>query len=271
MDPDDPRSRHVIHFIDAVKAVRPRAFVMENVKALASQPRWDLVLSEVLRRAEKLGYETRVLLLDAADFGVPQHRERMFLFGINQAESANLDDIVAPEKGPHQSVRTALSSGQPWQDQEAWQRSTAAIVPARSPVLRTSPFAGMLFNGQGRPLNLELPAPTISASLGGNHTPIVDQRWLDEPEEGGTAIIRYHDSVKRSQSPAVPKNWRRLSLIEAARLQTFPRDVAWGTPLSARFRHVGNAVPPLLASGVASILRRTLDGASAPANLALHY
>ncbi len=82
MDPSDPRSRHVWEFLNVVEHVNPRAFVMENVMGLALNKRWEHLRSALIGKAEELGYQTTLLTLSAADFGVPQNRRRMFLIGI---------------------------------------------------------------------------------------------------------------------------------------------------------------------------------------------
>ena len=82
MDPGDPRSQHVNHFLDVVEELRPRAFVMENVKALGASPRCEHVRSRLLDRAQALGYERSLFVLNAQDYAVPQSRERMFLVGL---------------------------------------------------------------------------------------------------------------------------------------------------------------------------------------------
>lgn len=56
MDPDDNRSKLIFTFLDAVERVKPRAFVMENVKALGCLEKWSFVRSKYLSRAQKLGY-----------------------------------------------------------------------------------------------------------------------------------------------------------------------------------------------------------------------
>jgi DNA (cytosine-5)-methyltransferase 1 len=157
------------------------------------------------------------------------------------------------------NVRSALESlplfGQPGNDAIC----TAIITPARIPVLRRSPFAGMLFNGQGRPLDLETPALTLPASMGGNRTPIIDQESLETGAEPW--VIGYHRHLMRGGAPAksVPKRLRRLTVQEAAALQTFPTDWKFVGSQSARFRQIGNAVPPELARHVALAVRRTLN------------
>jgi DNA (cytosine-5)-methyltransferase 1 len=134
---------------------------------------------------------------------------------------------------------------------------------AKKPVLRLSPFAGMLFNGQGRPVDLNRPAPTLPATMGGNRTPIID---LDQLEHGATPwVVGYHKRLWAERKPPIPHlppeaRMRRLTVEEAAAIQTFPSDMDWCGPQSARFRQVGNAVPPVLAWHIATAVRAALEG-----------
>lgn len=256
MDPADPRSRHVLEFLDVVAAVRPSAFVMENVKALACSPRWTTLREELIEEARSLGFTVQLFLLNAAQFGVPQARERMFLVGVRRGNGSLRDPHDRSVSGTL-TVRSAFERlprvGAPGNDTIC----TARIVFAKNPVLRPSPWAGMLFNGAGRPMDAERPAPTLPASMGGNRTPIVDQDQLDTAAEPW--IVRYHGELRRGRESRkrVPNRLRRITVEEAAALQSFP-PLTWSGPQSARYRQIGNAVPPELAYRVALALRDTL-------------
>lgn len=256
MDPNDPRSKHVGLFIDALAIVKPAGFVLENVSALATNPRWSQVLDSAMKRAERLGYSLALRVLDSSDYGVPQFRNRMFLLGIRDRAQVHHLHADMPNE-PHVSVRQALSGIEPFRNHPESLRSNAIITPAKRPVIRVSPFAGMLFNGQGRPLDLEKPAPTISASLGGNHTPIIDQLWLENEEQSG-ATESYHAAITKGLKTRVPSEWRRLSVQEAAHLQSFPQLATWPVPKSVAYRQIGNAVPPMLSFVVASLMGRAM-------------
>ena len=256
MDPSDPRSRQVWRFLEAVETITPRVFVMENVKALTANRRWADLLSALRNRASRLGYRTEVLLLNAADYGVPQARERMFLIGLQ-------DDtpISAPRptsKNRHITVREALSSLPRWGTPGNDSVCSARVVPARRPVLRRSPHAGMLFNGAGRPLRLDMPALTLPASMGGNLTPIVDQQHLDG--EGDCWVCGYHKHLLDGNEPHrfAPDRLRRLTIQEAAVLQGFPPDTEWRGSSSSAWRQIGNSVPPSLAQAVAESVAAAL-------------
>lgn len=254
MDPDDPRSKHVFDFLGAVQRLNPEIFIMENVKALAVNERWSGVVTELRRRAHLLGYDTSLTVLDATEFGVPQKRERMFLIGSRSKSAPRFDstDVTSPN-----SIRTTLADLPPWRSPGNDDVCRAIVTPAKNPVLRKSPWAGMLFNGQGRPLNLDSFAPTLPASMGGNRTPIIDQSNLDDPESKPW-VVGYHKKLMNGGTTArrVPKRLRRITVQEAAAIQTFPADTDWQGPQSSKFRQIGNAVPPRLAYGVA---RKVLD------------
>jgi DNA (cytosine-5)-methyltransferase 1 len=257
MDPDDPRSQHVRYFLAVVHHAQPRVFVMENVKALAVNRRWTPLLASLRDDAEALGYTTTLLLLNASHFGVPQARERMFLVGVREG-GAVLPEPDTADSPPTvgETLRSLPAYGTPGNDKLC----TAAITPAVRPVLRRSPYAGMLFNGKGRCLNLDAPAGTLPASMGGNRTPVIDQEQL---ENGGSCWIEsYHADLWAGGDPidAIPSRLRRLTVQEAAALQTFPSDWEFEGTQSAQFRQIGNAVPPELARHVALAVRRALDG-----------
>lgn len=257
MDPNDPRSRHVDHFFDVVARLLPRAFVMENVKALAVSPRWADVRERLLARADALGYECALNVLNAQDFDVPQSRERMFLVGIRGATPQR---PLATTVGSPPSVRSALRRlppfGQPGNDASC----AARIVPAGKPIMRPTAYRGsLLFNGSGRPLRLDAPAKTLPASMGGNATPIIDQ---DELEHGAEPwVVGYHQRLQSGKPPLkrAPGRLRRITVQEAAALQTFPAGWVFVGPRVAQYRQVGNAVPPRLAEAVARSLRNVLE------------
>jgi DNA (cytosine-5)-methyltransferase 1 len=256
MDPGDPRSQHVEHFLDIVEMLMPRAFVMENVKALAVSPRWESIRKRLLARTKRLAYNPSLFVLNAQDYGVPQARERMFLIGLLEAIPLRPIPTTA---GCPLTVREALAKlprpGEPGNHEAC----SAKIVPARSPVMRPTPFRGsLLFNGSGRPLLLDAPAKTLPASMGGNATPIIDQ---DELDYGARPWVeQYHQRLQDGGKPLrrAPSRLRRITVQEAAALQTFPPYWRFSGPRLAQYRQIGNAVPPNLAEVVARSVREAL-------------
>lgn len=256
MNPRDPRSQHVNHFFDVVERLRPRAFVMENVKALAASPRWANIRERLLDRAAHLGYERDLFVLNAADYNVAQTRERMFLVGL----IGGTPERPAPTTGGcPPTVRSVLERlprfGQPGNDAGC----SARVIPASKPIMRPTAFRGsLLFNGSGRPLHLDGHAKTLPASMGGNATPIIDQ---DELEHGVEPwVVEYHRRLLDGKPPLkeAPARLRRITVQEAAALQSFPPGWTFAGPRVAQYRQVGNAVPPNLAQAVAKSVREAL-------------
>jgi DNA (cytosine-5)-methyltransferase 1 len=271
MDPSDPRSRHVTHFLDVVENLAPRAFVMENVKALAVSPRWQPLRETLLARARSLGYKTQIFVLNAADYGVPQARERMMMIGLSYSDPSRPEPTTS---GRPVTVRSALSAlprvGEPGNDGVC----SARVVPAKVPVMRPSAYNGsLLFNGSGRPLYLDGVAKTLPASMGGNATPIVDQ---DELEHAAPPwVVEYHARVLAGGKPLrrAPRRMRRITVQEAAALQTFRPGLTFHGRQVSQYRQIGNAVPPNLAAAVARSIRQALSRSEtrddrAPARLA---
>jgi len=265
MNPHDPRSKHVWNFLNVVQRVKPRAWCMENVKALAENRRWSGLLNSLIAAGEGIGdgYEVSLLVLNASHYGVPQARERMFLIGM--ANGAVISDPPTTTKKKPPTVDDVLAMLAPYGEPGNDTLCPAKVTTARKPVLRLSPYAGMLFNGQGRPLNLDAPAPTLPASMGGNRTPIIDQ---DELENGSDPwVVEYHHRLwteRKKPLRRVPESLRRLTVEEAAAIQTFPLGMKFEGTLGQQFRQIGNAVPPTLAFHVASAIRCALeqDGAA---------
>lgn len=259
MDPNDERNKLVGSFLQVVKLLKPRAFVMENVKSLGSNPRWATFREELINEYAALGYKVKLTILTASDYGVPQKRERVFLIGLRQDTYIleAFDQLLSAYEMPGKSVRDAIAHlgppGSPGNDLVC----NAGITLASNPVLRKSPYAGMLFNGLGRPLNLEAPSTTMSASMGGNKTHIVDQKLLENPNADNW-IANYHSHVMSGGAPydwkEVPNHLRRLTANEALRLQTFPENFILKCSKSSAFRLIGNAVPCILAKVVGSAL-----------------
>ncbi len=236
----------VPHFIHVVATVQPKAFLMENVAGLATL-RNKVYLHTIIKDFQDLGYVVTYAVLDAAHYGVPQYRRRLIIVGMREAVFI----FPAPTHGPgtHQplvTARTALANVPPSTPNQA------IVTYAKKPVLRPSPYAGMLVNGGGRPINLDEPCQTIPASAGGNRTPIVDQTGI---------FAAYHQYLLAGGKPkqGVVQGVRRLTVHEAARLQDFPSDYTFIGPTSAQYRQIGNAVPSGLAQAVGAQLMLALS------------
>ncbi|MBB4127751.1 DNA (cytosine-5)-methyltransferase 1 [Xanthomonas translucens] len=232
-------------FVRAVREVRPKLFLMENVAGLVSAKNLPY-FEEKLEELRSLDYEVIFKVLNAADFGVPQERNRVIVLGATGGAKLKFPTRTYGIKGrPHRSAREAL------QGAPADSPNLAVTTYAKNPVVRPSPWAGMLVNGGGRPINLDRPSQTIPASAGGNRTHIVDEAGV---------LLDYHrylmsgGGVRSGMVPGV----RRLTARESARLQSFPDSFRFVGERSSVYRQIGNAVPPLLAKAVGRELLKAL-------------
>lgn len=258
MDPDDPRSKLVFTFCDLVEGIEPNAFIMENVKSLGTLAKFEAIRSRFIQRMEGAGYTVSMHVLNACDFGIPQSRERVFFIGTKNGSTVTDGAIEAFYKSAV-TVRDAIAHLGPPGTRGNPHQTTAKITLAKNPVLRKSPYAGMLFNGQGRPLNPDTWASTLPASMGGNRTPIIDNNQLYNNAPGAIEVL--HQKLMSgvpSSALCVPSSLRRLTITEAAILQTFPSDYEFCGPQSKVFSQIGNAVPCDLAFVVASATQKAL-------------
>ncbi|KJE34972.1 DNA methyltransferase [Thalassospira sp. HJ] len=268
MDPNDERSQLVWSFMKAVEVVQPRAFVMENVKSLATLAKFSAIREKLFWLSQKLGYSYDLVVLNSRNFGVPQSRERMFFVGIKGDTKFRFEPEAKRFSSEEKAVRDIIFSLGKAGTEKNKRVCNAKITIAAKPVLRKSPYSGMLFNGQGRPVNPDTPSCTLHASMGGNRTPIVDENHLFEGSPSW--VENYHHHLMNGGQPygmnEAPEFLRRLTVDEALRIQTFPDDYEFIGRQSSVFRQIGNAVPCNLAFAVARAVRSILGSAETSAN-----
>lgn len=263
MQQDDKRNELVFSFMDMVSKVKPKAFVMENVGALATHAKWGEIRKALTDRASQLGYATSLNVFLMSNYGVPQNRKRMLFIGFLDGEKCvnNFISYIEQEKSQPKKLREVLTSVGEYGSPSNPETCFAKITIAKNPVIRGSAYSGMLMNGSGRPLDLDSHAPTITASMGGNRTPIVDQRALENPTNQNWCVSLYEGIVDPLKTPpkTVPGHVRRLTVKEAAAIQTFPADYVFVGSKCSQYRQIGNAVPPVFAQAVARSMIRCLN------------
>lgn len=231
-------------FVRAVREIQPSVFLMENVAGLVTGRNLPYLQGKI-EELEALGYGVSFKVLNASDYGVPQHRKRVIVLGSRSGIPRHPEPTHDGVSQKRVSARSALI------DTPTDAPNRAITTYAKVPVLRPSPWAGMLVNGGGRPINLDEPSQTIPASAGGNRTHILD-------EDG--VLLKYHSHLMKGGKvrTGLVQGVRRLTLRESARLQSFPDDFCFLGERSAQYRQVGNAVPPLLAKALGLSLLKSL-------------
>lgn len=258
MDPNDERSKLIFTFLDVVEKIKPKAFVMENVKALGALEKWAPIRKKYLEKATALGYMCMPFILNATQYGVPQKRERVFFIGIKDCDDiffeTHMMDCIKLQKNQAPYIRDLLSDLGYAGTEKNPNTCTAKITFAIRPIMRKSPYAGMYFNGQGRPMNVDEYSNTLPASMGGNKTPFVDEDYLYGSAENDW-VVDYHkglvDGTITPKFDEAPKRLRRITIKEAARIQTFPEDYVFCGNKGRIYTQIGNAVPCKLAEAVA--------------------
>lgn len=199
--------------VEAVSSLKPKMFVAENVKGLLSDDKKPL--KQIASEFETQGYEVTAQLYLAADYGVPQMRERVFIVGTSKR--ASIPTFVHPEptltKEKWMTAKDAIgdleSAPESKEANHTWSRA------------ESSPEQGC------RKLKADRPSATIRSECHGN--------------------IQFHYGKPR-----------RLSMREAARIQSFPDTFRFTPGLRETERMVGNAVPPVLAWHIARAVRDCL-------------
>ena len=258
---NDDRSKLIFEFARIVRIIRPEAFVMENVKSLATVKKFASARESLLQKFETSGYNVEIKLLRADEYGVPQARERVFFIGFRKNIALKEVDISL-FKTKSSTVRETIGHlgdpGTPGNEGEC----KAKVQPLKKPILRKNGYDGsLLFNGRGRPLRLDGVAKTLPASMGGNATPIVDQNHL-RCKNLKPWVEHYHSLLMDGCSPLkeqAPPYLRRITVTEAALLQSFPVDFKFPIHnMHVAYRQIGNAVPPSLAKAVGLYVRARL-------------
>ncbi len=233
-------------FLRAIREAVPAAFLMENVYGLGQAARLPYLTSFV-EELRSLGYTVSSKVINAADYGVPQNRKRLFIVGTRRGVFTWPEPTHGPgRRQRHVSAGSVVSISEPFGE-----KNPSRVFYAKNPDLRPSPYDGHLFNGGGRPIDLTRPSPTILASAGGNKTHFVDTM---------KAVPPYHAHLLRGGKPIPGElaGGRRLTVEESALLQSFPRGMRFAGSRSSRYTQVGNAVPPLLAAALGFALVESL-------------
>lgn len=269
-DPNDLRSNLVWSYLEVLENVKPKLFILENVTGLLSAKNSDgtKVLDNLIEALNNIGFETSVFKLNAADYGVPQKRLRLFIVGSKKKK------ISEPQKthevGSWVSAFEALSDLSDTSD-------TGIGKYIKNP---DGEFQEMMRIGKNGKFDLHFTPYASSKDKelikhippGGNYTNVPDfiatTRILNFKKTGGRTTT-YGRLSKENPSYTLNTHFNRLnvgcnihydkdrliSLREGLRIQSFPDSFEIISSNKRNFYvQIGNAVPPLLAKAWASHL-----------------
>ncbi len=257
----DDESRAVMnglwkHYLDAVRTVKPKAFVVENVPEFQKSAQFAELLHVLRTDTELMRYSVAYGVLNAADYGVPQSRRRGILVAIRDAAEP-LSWPPAPICGPttdvpHRTVRDAIG------DLPAKTSGTEPTIEGdqqhlhfgRTPEQRSLDRYRAIPPGGNR-FDLMRNRPDLTPACWANKptgtTDVMGRLWWDRP----SATIRTEFFKPEKGRYLHPDQDRVISHREAARIQTFPDWYVFEGKKIDIARQIGNAVPPLLGRAIA--------------------
>ncbi len=272
---DDPRNRLVHHFVRLVTELKPKFFVFENVKGLTIGDHRRF-LHEIIDEFRSRGYkvEAQYRVLNAARYGVPQHRQRLFLLGSRRGvpvpvypepthaiRSEETGALFADAICPTPTVADAIGDLPEADKFDDLLERDWVLARFGNP----SAYAAKLRSPGERNDGLEL----LSSSLRTTHTALSQKRFRETPSgevepisrflkldpSGICNTIRAGTASDRgaftSPRPIHPTSPRCITVREAARLHSYPDWFRFHVTKWHGFRQIGNSVPPLLAKAVA--------------------
>ncbi len=280
-DPNDERSNLVWAYLDVLKHVNPKIFLLENVTGILSAKNSDdtKVIDNLRLAFEKIGYKTTVSKLNSANYGVPQRRQRIFIVGnrlgkeIGSPAPSHSDENDKLTKWVN--VYEALS--------DLPQTTESGICKYKKKP--SSPYQDIMRNHGAKECNLHITPYASKKDMelisyippGGNYTNVPDEvatvRILNFKKTGGRTTT-YGRLDKSRPSYTLNTHFNRLnvgcnihykydrliSLREGLRIQSFPDNfVVLSKNKRNYYVQIGNAVPPLLSRAWAEYLKSFLE------------
>jgi len=247
---NDPRGEVMFDFLRIVEDIRPPFFVMENVRGILSAalshekappaaPRtgrhaYGTVLRELNRRFSAMGYAVTAELVNAADYGVPQKRERVIFLGSRDGFQMSMPGGAFSREGGafHPPWRTLRDAFRGLREQDA------EFVPYAPNRAR---FFALLRAGENwRNLPEELQQEALGGAWTSSGGRVGFYRRLAWDEPAPTVPT---SPTQKSTALCHPVRVRPLSVQEYARIQQFPDDWRFRGNTEAKYRQIGNAVP----------------------------
>lgn len=263
----DLRGNLILQYLRIVRDIRPEYFVMENVRGLMSAklnclpPEYSeyfgcvnnkgSVLYFLTEEFRKLGYSISYALLNAANYGVPEKRERIFFIG----HLGSRVPIPSPTHSKDGSFGTQKWTTLADAISDLAQNPDLEYLPLRA---KTLPFLAKLREGENwRNLSAEDAREAMGKAyfLGGGKTGFLRRLTYSEPSP---------TLVTSPTMPATllchPTELRPLSIEEYRRIQQFPDNWKFHGTTISKYRQIGNAVPVGLAYAVGRQIIRHIKG-----------
>lgn len=230
---EDKRGQLFYDFIRIIRDKQPKFFLAENVSGMLA-PRHQEALSNIKKLFEECGYNLSFKLLNSSDFGVPQDRLRVFFIGIRKDYNFKFDfpipydEKITLKDSIYDLIGNVLPAGEK-------NRTNGNKCKFPNHEYLTGGFSSM-YMSRNRVRSWDEQSFTIQA--GGRHCPIHPQ---------APKMIKIEKN-KQIFDPEYETKYRRLSVREVARIQTYPDDfIFYYKSVLDGYKMVGNSVPVQLA------------------------
>ena len=287
---DDPRNALVFHFMRLVLELKPKYFVMENVPGL-SLGKHEQFLLEIVAGFTDSGYEVEVnyQVLNAAHYGVPQNRSRLFILGCRKGLSLPKYPpaltFIRRQDSPLKNNSKLLPCPTVWdaigdlpavEDYPELLAKDWVIGKYDKPSKYASKLRSICYNTDDYSYDRPFDRRYLTASLRTQHAEESIKRFSETAPGSIEKISRFYKlhpegicntlragtpsnrGAFTSPRPIHPSSPRCITVREAARLHSYPDWFRFHVTKWHGFRQVGNSVPPLLAKAVAAEIIRAL-------------
>lgn len=289
---NDPRNYLFENYLQILNHVKPKMFIFENVKGiLSAKPRGVKIFDIIVREMSKtynIVSDPKTILLNAADYGVPQIRERVIIIGVRKdIDYVDVKEIYASIQKSHSNSDSTLPNyvtvGEAILDLPKLNpgegKNEQYVEPLKKKndyLMKIANDSGIIYNHSARKHNdadreryrilsehknwqlkdLQVVRPDLV-----HHDPkhFGNRYTVQESDKPGKTVVAHLYKDGNLFIHPDSEQARTFTVREAARIQSFPDDFVFEGSRTEQFKQVGNAVPPLMAEVFAKTLGEYLD------------
>lgn len=288
----DPRNYLFENYLQILNHFKPKMFIFENVKGiLTAKPGGVKIFDIIIKKMSKtynVVSDPKILLLNAADYGVPQIRERVIIIGIRKdIDYIKVEDVYKQIKKTNSNADDTLPNYvtvgeaildlpklKPGEGENIQKVTTATIK--NDFLMKIGNDSGVIFNHVARNHNdkdreryrilsahknwqlkdLQIVRPDLV-----HHNPkhFGNRYTVQEADKPGKTVVAHLYKDGNLFIHPDPEQARTFTVREAARIQSFPDDFIFEGSRTDQYKQVGNAVPPLMAEAFAETIGFFLD------------
>lgn len=232
---NDIRWNMIDHFLRGIKEISPDIISMENVRGIVKTD----IFSKFIKKTKSLGYKVSYEVVNCADYGIPQNRNRLVFL------ASKLGDIAIPKKTHTKNNRITIKEvikKLPQISRGALNERDKVHISRNLSELNVKRIQQSKPGGTWRDWNPELLPNCYKKESGKTYSTVYGRMSWDKVSPTITTQFSSYGTGRFGH----PEQDRAISIREGALLQTFPKDYDFGESIKVAevSRHIGNAVPP---------------------------